>query len=93
MGRPVQRQGDANTKGGTINGGVNSVLVNGKPIAVAGLNVFPHLPCPKGKSHCIATTTATSKTVRAGGKPIVLTGGKDTCGDARAGGSPNVKAA
>ena len=52
MGRPVQRQGDANTKGGTINGGVNSVLVNGKPIAVAGLNVFPHLPCPKiGRAH------------------------------------------
>lgn len=92
MGKPVQRQGDANTKGGTINGGVNSVLVNGKPIAVAGLNVSPHLPCPIVKSHCIATTTATSKTVRAGGKPIVLTGGKDTCGDVRAGGSPDVRA-
>lgn len=88
----MQRQGDANSKGGTIQGGVGSVLVNGRPIAVAGLSVSPHLPCPLGKSHCIAKTTPSSRTVRAGGKPIVLTGGSDTCGDTRAGGSPNVRA-
>jgi hypothetical protein len=28
--------------------------------------------------------------VRAGGKPVVVTGNADTCGHARVGGSPNV---
>lgn len=88
----MQRQGDVNSKGGTINGGVGSVLVNGRPIAVAGLSVSPHLPCPKGASHCVAKTTIGSKTVRAEGKPVVLTGAKDSCGDPRVGGSPNVRA-
>ena len=37
-------------------------------------------------------TTAGAKTVRVNGKPILLTGNKDSCGHARAGGSPNVKA-
>lgn len=92
-GKPVQRKGDANSKGGTIKTGVNSVRVNGVPIAVAGLSVSPHLPCPIGASHCDAKTTFGSKTVRADGKPIVVTGAKDTCGDPREGGSPNVRAA
>jgi uncharacterized Zn-binding protein involved in type VI secretion len=93
MGRSVQRKGDANKKGGIITSGDSSVLVNGRPIAVPNSKVAPHPKCsPKAPLHCIAKTTPSAKTVRVNGKPLVLTGGKDTCGDARAGGSSNVKA-
>lgn len=88
----VQRQGDFNSKGGIVTSGVASVRVNGRPIATTGASVTPHPPCPKSKSHCTAKTAGGSKTVRVNGKPILLTGNKDTCGDARMGGSPNVKA-
>jgi uncharacterized Zn-binding protein involved in type VI secretion len=89
----VQRQGDANGGGGIITSGEGSVLINGRPAATPGLVVTPHPPCsPKAFMHCIAMTTAGAKTVRVNGKPILLTGNKDSCGHARAGGSPNVKA-
>lgn len=94
MGRSVQRKGDANTKGGIILSGVNSVLVNGRPIAVPGARVSPHRPCPRPFSHCIASTTkiGSSSSVRAAGQPILLTGGQDSCKDQRRGGSSDVKA-
>lgn len=88
----VQRQGDFNAKGGIITSGDSSVLINGRPAATPGLSVTPHPPCPKGFSHCIAKTTMGSQTVRVNGRPLLLTGNKDSCGDARMGGSTNVKA-
>jgi len=91
----VQRQGDANGAGGVITGGVGSVRVNGRPIAVAGLGVTPHPCCGQQgcpSVHCFASTTGGARTVRAGGVPVSLTGAPDTCGDSRAGGSPNVRA-
>lgn len=93
-GKPVQRQGDFNSKGGIALGGVNSVKVNGRNIAVAGMTVTPHPPCPKRFLHCVAKTTVigASSTVRAEGKRVILTGGTDSCTDSRKGGSPNVKA-
>ena len=91
--KPVQRKGDANSKGGVIKTGVSSVRVNGSPVAVVGLSVSPHPTCPKGGAHCAAKTTVGSASVRAEGKPITLTGSKDTCGDPRKGGSPDVRAA
>ena len=93
-GKPVQRQGDFNSKGGIALGGVSSVRVNGRNIAVTGMTVTPHPPCPKKFLHCIAKTTAigASMTVKAEGKRVILSGGTDTCTDSRKGGSPNVKA-
>jgi uncharacterized Zn-binding protein involved in type VI secretion len=94
MGRSVQRKGDANTFGGIILSGGGSVKVNGRDIAVPGARVTPHPPCPVKKEHCIASTTqkGASTSVRAGGKPILLTGGQDSCKDQRRGGSADVKA-
>lgn len=93
MGRPVQRQGDANGAGGIVTGGVGSVLINGRPVATPGLSVTPHPPCnPKSPMHCVAKTTGGSGSVRAEGQPILLTGDSDTCGHSRAGGSADVRA-
>lgn len=91
-GRSVQRVGDSNTAGGVITGGgQNSVLINGRPAAKPSSSVTPHIGCgKKSPQHCKAKTTPTSSTVFANGQPLVLTGGKDTCGHSRAGGSPNV---
>jgi uncharacterized Zn-binding protein involved in type VI secretion len=88
----AQRKGDFNSKGGIVTSGDSSVLINGRPAALPGSVVTPHPPCPKSKLHCIAATKGGAKSVRVNGKPLLLTGNKDTCGDARAGGSPNVKA-
>lgn len=93
MGRPVQRQGDANGAGGIVTSGVTSVRINGRPAATPGSSVTPHPPCsPKKPTHCIARTTGGAQTVRVNGKPLLLTGNKDTCGHARAGGSSDVRA-
>jgi len=71
----------------------NSVLVNGRPIAVFGGKVTPH-PCCGQKGcppvHCNAKTTSTNGTVLAGGKPVVTVGDKDTCSHARQNGSSDV---
>jgi uncharacterized Zn-binding protein involved in type VI secretion len=91
-GRPAQRQGDANEAGGLIKLGVPSVRINGLPAATLGSPVSPHLPCPLGTSHCNAKTSIGARTVRVNGKPLILTGNKDTCDHARVGGSPDVRA-
>ena len=92
----VQRQGDANSAGGVATSGVTSVRINGRPVVVSGISVTPH-PCCGRKGcakHCSAVTTGGSDTVRAGGKPIIrTTADADSCGHARAGGSPDVRAA
>ena len=93
----VQRQGDKNTAGGAATSGVASVRVNGIPVVVDGTSVSAHAPWPQRRRnphppHASATTTGGSGTVRAGGKPVVRTGNVDTCGHARTGGSPDVRA-
>jgi uncharacterized Zn-binding protein involved in type VI secretion len=91
-GKPAQRQGDANAAGGVVKGGESSVRINGRPAATLGLPVSPHLPCPLKTSHCTAKTSMGAQTVRVNGKPLILTGNKDTCDHARVGGSPDVRA-
>jgi uncharacterized Zn-binding protein involved in type VI secretion len=87
----VQRQGDANSAGGVITIGNNSVLVNGRPIATTGLPVSAHLPCPLIPTHCNAkTSVAIARSVLVNRRPVSITGDKDTCGHPRQGGSPNV---
>lgn len=91
----VQRMGDPNSAGGIITSGIGSVLVNGRPIATIGLGVTPH-PCCGAKGcppvHCSAKTSGGAGSVRAGGRPVSLTGNSDTCGHSRSGGSSNVRA-
>lgn len=88
----VQRKGDPNGAGGIITSGDNSVLVNGRPIATPNLSVTPHPPCgPRAPQHCVARTTGGSRSVRVNGKPVLMTGDKDTCSHSRSGGSPNVR--
>lgn len=87
----VVRVGDANSSGGIALQGIASVVVNGRPISVVGNPVTPH-PCCGSKgcgAHCSATTTTGSSTVIAGGIPVEYVGCVDTCGHARAQGSPN----
>ena len=91
----VQRQGDTNSEGGAAGVGVASVRVNGKPVVVDGTSVSSHAPQKPPKAHAphaAASTGGGSGTVRAGGKPVVRTGDVDTCGHARTGGSPDVRA-
>lgn len=87
MGKNVQRKGDKNTKNGAIQVGVDSVHVNGKPIAVQGKSVVPHQPSGQ---HNSSRAKATQSAVKAGGKAVVIKGDSDTCGDKRVGGSPSV---
>lgn len=86
----VQRVGDQNEAGGIILNGDNTVLVNGRPIALRDAPVSPHRPCKKPPSHCNARTQAVNNTVLVNGKPIVLSNDTDTCGHKRSGGSPDV---
>jgi uncharacterized Zn-binding protein involved in type VI secretion len=89
----VQRIGDANTAGGVVTGGIASVRINGRPVAVTGNRVSPHPNCGARRApptHCHAVTTGGSSTVTAGGIRIQRTGDVDSCGHARAGGSADV---
>lgn len=89
----VQRVGDQNSAGGVILNGDNSVLVNGRAIAIQGASVSPH-PCCGQKgcppTHCNAKTQTKNFTVLVNGIPLIITNDTDTCGHARAAGSPNV---
>jgi len=91
----VQRVGDANGAGGLAQGGVASVRVNGQAVIVNGDSVSNHAPWDRRSHppHAAASTGGGSGSVRAGGTPVVYTGCTDSCGHARAGGSPNVKVA
>jgi uncharacterized Zn-binding protein involved in type VI secretion len=93
MGKAIQRVGDRNTAGGVILKGDDSVLVNGRAVAVRGASVSPHpccgrLGCPP--THCNAKTQATESTILVNGVPLILADDKDTCNHPRAGGSPDV---
>ena len=89
----VQRVGDRNNVGGVILNGDNTVLVNGRAIAVQGASISPH-PCCGAKGcppiHCSAKTQANTSTVLVNGLPLILTNDNDTCSHTRAGGSPDV---
>jgi uncharacterized Zn-binding protein involved in type VI secretion len=92
----VQRDGDANAGGGVAQGGEPSVRINGRPVMTPGQRVTPHPPYPrKGRNahnNGSQATAGGSGSVKAGGKPVIVTGDVDTCGHARSGGSPDVRA-
>jgi len=95
-GKPIQRVGDLNSKGGVALGpGHNNVLINGRPALKPFTPFTPHPTCsPKSPQHCVGFVgfSGGAKTVKANGTPLVLTGDKDSCQDARSGGSPSVRA-
>ena len=85
----VQRVGDQNdAPGGAIINGVNSVLVNGIPIAVTGASVTSHNDYDGALVS--ASTQNSQSSVTAGGQPVIITGDVDSCGHSRIDGSPNV---
>jgi uncharacterized Zn-binding protein involved in type VI secretion len=88
----VQRVGDQNSAGGIILNGDNTVLINGRAVAVKDSPVSPHVPCgrPGQHIHCTAKTQTKNSTVLVNGVPLIFTNDIDTCGHARVGGSPNV---
>lgn len=90
----IQRVGDTNSAGGVITSGIDSVRINGRPVAVPGRSVSAHPPCGQRRAppgHCSAVTTGGTSSVRAGGQPIIVTGSADSCGHARSGGSADVR--
>lgn len=91
----AQRDGDSNAGGGVAQGGESSVRINGRSVMIPGQSVTPHPPYPRrGRNEHNNGGQATAggnSSVRAGGKPVIATGDADTCGHARAGGSPDVR--
>lgn len=89
-----QRRGDANTAGGVATSGAATVRANNRPVVLPGISVTPHPCCgaPGCGPHCSARTAGGSPNVRAENRPVIRTSvDKDTCGHARAGGSPDVR--
>ncbi|SVB57192.1 uncharacterized protein METZ01_LOCUS210046 [marine metagenome] len=86
------RIGDANGAGGKVTQGAFTVMINSKPVCTHSSKVTPHRCCgAKGcDKHCTASTTKGSRTVIAGGRPVVYKGVPDTCGHRRKECSPNV---
>ena len=89
----VQRVGDRNSAGGVIQNGDDTVLVNGRAVAVRGSSVSAHPCCGQRgcpPTHCSAKTQTQNSTVLVNGVPLILANDKDTCDHPRAGGSSNV---
>jgi len=89
----VVRLDDDNGAGGKIIAGIDSVLVNNKPICVDGKPISPHAPWGRPHPpHDSPVTTGGLRSVIAGGIPINIIGNPDTCGHSRAEGSGDVVA-
>lgn len=85
----VHRLGDANDGDGVVSGPLqSSVYANGLLVAVDGSAVTPHDPFIP--PHVGTITANGSTTVFAEGIPINGLGDADSCGHARAAGSPDV---
>jgi uncharacterized Zn-binding protein involved in type VI secretion len=89
----VQRVGDQNSAGGIILNGDNTVLINGRAVAIKDSSVSPHPCCGQRgcpPTHCNAKTQTKNSTVLVNGIPLIFTNDIDTCGHPRVSGSPNV---
>ncbi len=82
--------GDLSNHGGTITGpGVSTVLVGGKPAAVAGDMHACALP-PNSHQPTVSPFPLGSSTVMIGGRPALRVGDSCLCGASAAVGSPTV---
>jgi len=87
----LSRQGDANTTGGKIIRGANSVFANGNPVGLHVSTITPHSPYgKKHPPHKAAKTTDGSPTVFCEGDPVLRVGSGNTCGHKIVEGSPDV---
>lgn len=90
----IQTLFQINSKGGAIVYTPNTtVYVNGVPAATSLSLISPHFDCQDNPVHCSALTTGLGGTISRvfiGGLPASVTGDRDTCGDTRVIGSPNV---
>ena len=89
----IHRLGDANTAGGQIISIPQStVFANNLLVCVDGSIGTSHPPCPLPAIHCAGAwvTTSGGPTVFAGNIPVNKIGDSDSCGHARAAGSPDV---
>lgn len=91
---PIHRLGDCNNAGGCItNIPQSTVFANNILVSVDGSIGTAHPPCEVPVPiHCAGAwqTTSGGPTVFAENIPVNKTGDGDTCGHARAAGSPNV---
>ncbi len=84
------RVGDVSNHGGTITGpGVSTVLIGGKPAAVAGDVHICSLP-PPGHQPTVSAFPAGSPTVLIGGRPALRATDACLCGAMAAIGEPTV---
>ncbi len=84
------RMGDTTNHGGTITGpGVSTVMIGGKPAAVAGDLHVCSLP-PNSHQPTASAFPAGSTTVLIGGKPALRTSDACLCGAMAAVGEPTV---
>jgi uncharacterized Zn-binding protein involved in type VI secretion len=87
---PAARVGDITNHGGTITGpGVSTVLIGGKPAAVAGDMHVCSLP-PTGHQPTVSVFPMGSTGVLIGGRPAVRTTDVCICGAMAAVGDPTV---
>lgn len=90
----VVREGDRNDAGGKVIKGNSSFLVDGKPVSVDGSPVSSHKPFKHPhKPNGVPKTANGTHTFLVDGIPVNVMGDKDTCGHARAEGSPGFYAA
>jgi len=84
----IQRIGDANVAGGVITSVVQPyTYINGILVSVDGSPVSPHKPF--SVPHIAPTTANGSANLFIQGIPVNREGDADTCGHARADGSPD----
>jgi uncharacterized Zn-binding protein involved in type VI secretion len=90
MGRPVQRVTDPNDGGGIVTSSLQDFVTDqGLPIAVDGSPVSGHPPFVPPHSGPVTDNGAAFVTIN--GIAVNRTGDADTCGHARAGGSPIIE--
>ena len=82
----ISRVGD-DVGGGVILNGNNTVVCNGKPVAILGSQISAHPCCGVigCGGHCSATIVGGSNTVFVAGSPMIRAGDPASCGHTSAG--------
>lgn len=87
----LSRKGDANSTGGKIMRGADTVYANGIAVGLHVSQITPHAPWGRPHPpHDAAKTTDGSPTVFCEGVPVLRVGSGNTCGHKIVEGSDNV---